>query len=88
MSEFSPEQILQELRRLAAAETGMGAAAERIGRDTRLSELGMDSLAAAGFVVEVEVRFGISLPPLLLFEAKTVGDVVDRVGTLVGARRS
>ena len=79
MSEQS-RSILQVLRRVAASDLHMDpAAVERIERDMRLSELGLDSLGAAAFVVEIEVAFGITLPPLLLFEAKTVGDVIDRI---------
>jgi acyl carrier protein len=85
VTQASADQIMQSLRRLAAAEANLSPAeAERIGRDTRLAELGMDSIAAASFVVEIEVAFKISLPPLILFECKTVGDVVDRIGRLLG----
>lgn len=78
------DQIMQSLRRLAAAESNLSPSeAERIGRDTRLSELGMDSIAAASFVVEIEIAFKISLPPLILFECHTVGDVVDRIERIV-----
>ena len=84
MTQSSADQILQSLRHLAAAESNLTPAeADRIGRETRLAELGMDSIAAASFVVEIEVAFKISLPPLILFECKTVGDVVDRIGRLL-----
>ncbi len=88
MTQASAESIMQSLRRLATAESNLSPAdAERIGRDTRLAELGMDSIAAASFVVEVEVAFKISLPPLILFECQTVGDVVDRIEGILGKQR-
>lgn len=89
MTQASADQIMQSLRRLAAAESNLSPAeAERIGRETRLSELGMDSIAAASFVVEVEIAFKISLPPLILFECQTVGDVVDRIERILEPPRA
>jgi acyl carrier protein len=88
VSNTSAESIMQSLRQLAAAESNLSPAeADRIGRETRLAELGMDSIAAASFVVEIEVAFKISLPPLILFESQTVGDVVDRIERLLAAQR-
>lgn len=84
MTPQSADHIMQSLRQLAAEQSNLTPAqADRIGRETRLAELGMDSIAAASFVVEIEVTFKISLPPLILFECKTVGDVVDRIDRLL-----
>jgi acyl carrier protein len=84
----SADQILKSLRRLAASEANLSPAeADRIGRETRLAELGMDSIAAATFVIEMEVDFKISLPPLILFECQTVGDVVDRIERILAGPR-
>jgi acyl carrier protein len=55
-----------------------GIEAERVRRDARLADLGIDSLAAAEVLVEVEIQLGKQLPIHVLRrldQAGTVGDV-------------
>lgn len=55
---------------------------EQVTRDTALDELGIDSLASAEVIFEVEIRLGRELPNQLLRqvqEVRTVGDVAQRM---------
>jgi acyl carrier protein len=57
-----------------------GVPAEAVGRDATLDALGVDSLAAAEILVELEIRLDQELPVGLLRrlgEAATVGDVAN-----------
>jgi acyl carrier protein len=54
----------------------------RVHRATHLDELGMDSLAAAEVITDVEIGLAVELPVDVLrtlTEAQTVGDVLDRL---------
>jgi acyl carrier protein len=55
---------------------------ERVRPETRLDELGLDSLAAAEVITDVEIGLGVEFPVDVLrtlTEAQTVGDVFDRL---------
>jgi acyl carrier protein len=55
-----------------------------IGRSTRLEDLGVDSLAVAEVIVELEIELDRELPVHLLRELddiETVGDVADELQT-------
>jgi acyl carrier protein len=57
-----------------------GVPADTVGRDATLDSLGVDSLAAAEILVELEIRLDRELPVDLLRrlgEAATVGDVAN-----------
>ena len=91
----SHDQILGDLRKLAAATIAEMPASvnvlppDQIEPATRLTGLGFDSIAAAGFVIEIESFYGISLPPLLLFHCNTVSDLIEQISELLrGAGRA
>jgi acyl carrier protein len=55
---------------------------ERVRPETTLDELGVDSLASAEIIFEVEMSLGRELPNHLLRQidgVRTVGDVADRL---------
>jgi len=56
---------------------------ERIGLDTSLADLGMDSLDTITMLFELETRLDISIPDDAAKSVRTVGDVVDGVRRLV-----
>jgi acyl carrier protein len=73
----------------AAVARACDADPERVHRATRLDELGLDSLAAAEVITDVEIRLGVEFPVdalRTLTQAETVGDVLDRLrsGLAVG----
>jgi acyl carrier protein len=71
-----------------AIETICDIPAERVTAATPLEELGVDSLAVAEIIVELEIRLGREFPVHILRrlgEVRTVGDVVAALGAeLVG----
>jgi acyl carrier protein len=59
--------------------------------DAKLADLGVDSLAAAEVLVELEIRLGQDLPVDLLRrldQAETVGDVATLLESAFGKRAS
>ena len=55
---------------------------ERVHRATSLADLGLDSLAAAEVITDVEIRLDVEFPVdalRTLTQAETVGDVLDRL---------
>ena len=57
---------------------------ERIRPESTLEELGVDSLASAEIIFEIETALGRELPNHLLRQidgVRTVGDVAERLGT-------
>ncbi|HVN11750.1 MAG TPA: acyl carrier protein [Kineosporiaceae bacterium] len=55
---------------------------ERVDLATPLAELGLDSLAAAEVITDLEIGLGVEFPVDVLrqlTEARTVGDVLDRL---------
>ena len=53
-----------------------------VGMTTPLEDLGLDSLAAAEVLTDLEIRLGVEFPVDVLrrlTEATTVGDVLDRL---------
>lgn len=56
---------------------------ERVRPEATLDELGVDSLASAEIIFEIEMSLGRELPNHLLRQidgVRTVGDVADRLG--------
>ena len=45
--------------------------------DSNILELGIDSLHVVDLLLELETRFGLALPPTLLYDHPTVGGLVD-----------
>jgi acyl carrier protein len=67
--------------------TVCGIDAEQVGANSRLSDLGVDSLAAAEVLVDVEIRIGKELPIAVLRQldgADTVGLIAARLDALFG----
>ena len=59
---------------------------DRLGPETELSSLGVDSLAVAEIFVEIEIRLGQELPIDVLrhfSEVKTVGDVARELSGVI-----
>ncbi len=52
--------------------------------ERNVMEMGIDSLSAATLVVAIEERFHIELPPLLLAEVQTIGELVGVIQRLQG----
>jgi len=55
---------------------------ESITMDTRLDELGIDSMRAIVLFYDLEERFGLDIPNEVFETADTVGDVVQQLGQL------
>jgi acyl carrier protein len=67
--------------------TVCGIDATQVGADSRLADLGVDSLAAAEVLVDVEIRIGKELPIAVLRQldgADTVGLIAARLDALFG----
>jgi len=52
---------------------------EDVNMETRLSELGIDSLQAITILYELEERFGIEIPNELMENLETVNDIVSGI---------
>jgi len=74
---------LERVRRLIAAYLKIAPAT--IGEDSRLDELGLDSLGALELVFEIEEEFKIKVPDDRIPELRTVRAVCDGVETLRNA---
>jgi acyl carrier protein len=62
--------------------------AGRVRRDAKLADLGVDSLAAAEVLVDLEIRLGKQLPVDVLRrldEADTVADIAAQLDSAIGA---
>lgn len=57
-------------------------APESINMETRLSELGIDSLQAITILYELEERFGIEIPNELMEELESVGDIISTINKI------
>lgn len=66
-----------ELALLQVAGNVIGAAPPPLGRETRLADLGLDSLARIGLAVAVEDVFEIAIPDEALERFATVGDFMN-----------
>ncbi len=51
--------------------------------DTKLAELGLDSIAGVELLLEIEEHFNINLPPLVLLVCRTVGEILGRVTEII-----
>ena len=69
------EEMESALAQLVGKVTG--AAPRQLGRETRLDELGLDSLARIDLAVAAEDAFKIELPDEALERFATVGDLMD-----------
>jgi acyl carrier protein len=59
-----------------------------ISLETRLDELGIDSLKAITILYELEEQFDIEVPNELTETVRTVGDIVNGINQLVSKRNS
>ncbi len=57
-------------------------APEDINMETRLDELGIDSLQAITILYELEERFGLEIPNELMENLETVGDIVSGINKI------
>jgi acyl carrier protein len=65
----------------------MGIPQEKVKRESRFKEdLGADSLDTVELVMEFEEEFAITIPDDVAERARTVGQAVDCVATLLGNR--
>jgi acyl carrier protein len=79
----SREEILAEVKRIVAEQTGL--APERIREtDDLTNDLGCDSLDVTEIAIEAEDHFAINIPDDVAERSRTVGDVVDGVLHLLG----
>jgi hypothetical protein len=62
--------------------------AERVGVHDNFFALGGHSLLATGILLRVRDRYGIDLPLRTIFEAPTVHDLAERIGTQLWAARA
>ena len=76
-------ETFERVRRLVAKYLNI--AAERVGEDSRLEELGLDSLGALELVFEIEEEFKVSVPDDRIRDFTTVRAVCDGIETLQGA---
>jgi acyl carrier protein len=74
---------LERVRSLLAAYLKIPA--ESIGEDSKLDELGLDSLGALELVFEIEEEFKIKVPDEKIPEFRTVRAVCDGIEALRGA---
>jgi acyl carrier protein len=80
---------IDELQRIL--REGFDIRPEALARDTRLQDLGVDSLRTIEILFEVEDVFGIRIPSVQDEPAQslqTVGDVVDLIDRLVAQKAS
>jgi acyl carrier protein len=81
MADISEDVILEVVRKHAADP------ATTIGRDTPIEDSGIDSYGLIEIVFELEERLGVDIPYNAndggFADAKTVGDLIDKVAALV-----
>ncbi len=53
--------LKEQLKQIISKATGGSVAAEKIGEDVPLMDLGVDSMAALEVVMELETQFGVSI---------------------------
>lgn len=77
---MNEEQILQKLQAVTAKYTK----AEHLTLKTRLlDEMGLNSLAMFGLLLDIEDAFGVTFPMQKVGELRTVGDVVTALQELI-----
>ena len=84
----SYESILKVVRE-SIVEIAEGGDYSHVSMDSRISSLGLDSLAISEVAASVEDRLGVFLPNEKLFTSETLGDVVTELHALAtpgGAR--
>jgi len=59
-----------------------------LGKDTQLSDLGIDSLGAITILYELEDKLGIEVPNEVLDSLKTIGDILNRLEQIVAQKQS
>jgi acyl carrier protein len=76
------------IRACVAEVTGLDP--QTIQPDGDFESFGIDSAGAVALIIEVEERLGLTteLPPEVLFEQRTVGDLARYIGGLLAAERA
>ncbi|MGW0825996.1 amino acid adenylation domain-containing protein [Streptomyces sp. NPDC002845] len=74
-----PAHITDLVRRLLSQ--ALHRAPEDIGDDEQFLTLGLDSLTAVDLARRLETELGLPLPATLLFEYRTIGELVSHLGT-------
>src|SRR5262245_12653651 len=67
-------QLLAKLQKYIAEQ--LGVAPEKISPQTKLKAVGMDSLDAGEFVVELEVEFCVHVPDSVAVQLETIEDLI------------
>ena len=73
-------ETFEHVRRLLAKYLNI--AADGVGEDSRLEDLGLDSLGALELVFQIEEEFKVNVPDDRIREFKTVRAVCDGIETL------
>jgi acyl carrier protein len=63
-----------------------GLDSSRIGMDSSLLELGVNSLDAISIVYDIEDRFEVEVPNEMLADLESVRDIVNKLSTLITAQ--
>jgi acyl carrier protein len=63
-----------------------GLDSSRIGMDSSLLELGVNSLDAISIVYDIEDRFEVEVPNEMLADLESVRDIVNKLSTLMTAQ--
>jgi acyl carrier protein len=76
---MSRDEIVQALKELLPRE--MKERADQLDEDTRITDLGFDSMSILDLMYDVERRFGIEMKVADLIEMEHVRDLVDKLAT-------
>ena len=71
------DQIIAGLKELLLQHKQLVLPIESLTEDSRLSQIGFDSITILDFLYDIETRFGVQIEPLDLIRMDRVRDVID-----------
>ena len=77
LSTMKRDQIIAGLKELLLQHKQLVLPIESLVEDSRLSQIGFDSITILDFLYDIETRFGVQIEPLDLIRMDRVRDVID-----------
>jgi acyl carrier protein len=75
------QQIITGLKELLAQHKQLKAPLDRLAEDSRLSQIGFDSITILDFLYDIETRFGVQVEMTDLIHMDRVQDLIDYLET-------
>jgi acyl carrier protein len=83
---MSRDQIISGLKELLAKQPQVHASSDALTEDTRLAQIGFDSISILDFLYELETRFQVYIEVADLVRMERVKDLVDHLERHVARR--